>query len=108
MRVLDRDTVDERIRPRKIDVLKNTGGQLWRIGTLLSMELTRLRDTNGFPWKHITEKFKTQDIQRYALRSDHVLSTAPLPSRWPTTSGRIPLGSRKATRPKPDINATAA
>ena len=40
------------------------------------MELTGLRDTNGFPRQHIAQQLETQYVQRHALRSDHVLSTA--------------------------------
>ena len=54
-RLIDRDTIHERIRASEVNVLKDTGRQLGLIRTLFSMQLASLRDADGFTGQHIPQ-----------------------------------------------------
>ncbi len=97
--LVDGDVVDDRIGARQIDELEYAGRVSRRGDALTRMQSAIDVDEDGFAGAHVAEQLEIEDIQRYALRSEHVLRTVRPVPRWPSTSGRMPCGSRKPTTP---------
>ena len=70
---MDRDVVDDRVRPGEIDELEDTGGKDGPGGALTPVEVALDVDEDRLARGDVGDKLKAQGIQGHALGGDHVL-----------------------------------
>ena len=63
---MDRLTIDNGVRARKIDVFKDTGGNVFPIGKTIGFESVAVNHDH-LAWQDIAHKFSTIDIKGASL-----------------------------------------
>ena len=103
------DVVDDRVGPREIDVLEDAGRVPRRSARTAAMCMRPCSSMNtASPGPTSRTSLKPSAVERHALRSQHPLDGLARRRALPSTSGRMPFGSRKPRMPWPMIMATTA
>jgi hypothetical protein len=97
-RLVHRNAVHHRIGARQIDELEHAGCMEGAFGALPADEIAAGIDQDGFTGLDVAQHLEAQGIEGHALRGHQVLGALGVSLR-PITSGRMPQGSRKASRP---------
>ena len=71
---VNRNTIDDRIRPRQINVLKNAWVQAGVFGALTAEKIARGVYQNRLARRHIAHDFKIQRIKRHTFGCHHKLN----------------------------------
>ena len=87
-RLVHRNAVHRRVRPRQIHVFKNTRHELRVLGTLLGMQLALHVDEHGFTGRDVTHKPVARAFQGHRLAADHPGAIRPFAqTQWPNAIG---------------------
>ena len=83
---------------------------VWRaVGhALLGVQAARLVDEHRLARRDVAHQLEAEHVERDALGGEHVFEALAASRAEPSTSGRMPFGSRKPSTPWPITIATTA